>query len=46
MSRQAVFGTAPIARATMVNMGLLSMIAFTLGFGLFRKLKSGFADVL
>jgi lipopolysaccharide transport system permease protein len=46
MSRQAVFGTAPISRATLVSMGLLSVIVLTLGFGLFRKLKSGFADVI
>jgi hypothetical protein len=29
-----------------VSMGLLSVIVLTLGFGLFRKLKSGFADVI
>src|SRR5262245_5461465 len=46
MSRQAVFGTAPISRVTLVSMGLLSLIVLTLGFALFRKLKSGFADVI
>src|SRR5215831_8933325 len=46
MSRQAVFGTAPVSRATMMSLSLISMIVFTLGFALFRKLKSGFADVI
>ena len=46
MSRQAVFGTAPISHGTLVSMGLLSAIVLTLGFGLFRKLKPGFADVI
>ena len=46
MSRQSVFGTAPISYGTLVSMGLLSAIVLTLGFGLFRKLKPGFADVI
>jgi lipopolysaccharide transport system permease protein len=46
MSRQAVLGTAPISWRIFGGMALLSIIVFMLGLAVFRKLKSGFADVI
>lgn len=46
MSRAAVFGSAQISWSTLLTMGLVSVIVLTLGLWLFRKLKSGFADVI
>lgn len=46
MSRHAVFGTSPVSLGALAAMGLLSLAILFAGLGLFRKLKSGFADVI
>lgn len=46
MARHAVFGTEITSWATLAMVGLVSVIVFLAGVGVFRKLKSGFADVI
>lgn len=46
MSRHSMFGTAEVSMAALGGLALLAVIALGLGLALFRKLKSGFADVL
>jgi ABC-type polysaccharide/polyol phosphate export permease len=46
MSRQSVFGTAPVALGALAGLAALSALVLAAGLLVFRKLKSGFADVL
>jgi lipopolysaccharide transport system permease protein len=46
MSRHSIFGTAEVSMAALGGLALLSVIVLVLGLAVFRKLKSGFADVL
>lgn len=46
ISRHAVFGTAAIDWYSLLGLAGLSLVVLFCGFGLFRKLKSGFADVI
>lgn len=46
ISRHALFGTAPIDWLSLFGVAVFSLVVLLCGFGLFRKLKSGFADVI
>jgi ABC-type polysaccharide/polyol phosphate export permease len=46
MSRHSLFGTAQISFSALAGLALLACMVLALGLALFRKLKSGFADVL
>ena len=46
ISRHAVFGTALIDWTSLLAVAAFSLLVLLCGFGLFRKLKSGFADVI
>lgn len=46
MSRHSLFGTAPISLTALAGLAVFSFVVLGLGLVLFRKLKSGFADVL
>jgi lipopolysaccharide transport system permease protein len=46
MSRHSLFGTATISLPALAGLALLAIVTLGLGLALFRKLKSGFADVL
>jgi lipopolysaccharide transport system permease protein len=46
MSRHSMFGTAEVSLVALGGLALLAVIVLALGLALFRKLKSGFADVL
>lgn len=46
MSRHAVFGSAPVSWADLATMGLFSFTVLIAGLLVFKKLKSGFADVI
>lgn len=46
MSRHSMFGTAEVPLATLGWLALLALAVLALGLFVFRKLKSGFADVL
>ena len=46
MSRQSVFGAGEVSLAALGWLALLAVVVLGLGLAVFRKLKSGFADVL
>ena len=46
MSRHSMFGTAEVPMAALGGLALLALVVLGLGLLVFRKLKSGFADVL
>jgi len=46
MARQSIFGSAPVSLPALAGLGLFSMLVLGGGLQVFRKLKSGFADVL
>jgi lipopolysaccharide transport system permease protein len=46
MSRHSSFGTAHIAYSQLAGVTALSLVLLFLGLAMFKKLKSGFADVL
>lgn len=46
ISRQAVFGTAPISVHTLINVALVALLTLFIGTEVFQKLRSGFADVI
>jgi ABC-type polysaccharide/polyol phosphate export permease len=46
MSRQSVFGTSPVALGALAGLAVFALVVLGAGLLAFRKLKSGFADVL
>ena len=46
MSRQSVYGTSPVPLANLAGLMVLAVLALVMGLAVFRKLRSGFADVL
>lgn len=46
LARHTMFGSAPVSLAALGGTALLALVVLGLGLALFRKLKSGFADVL
>lgn len=46
MARHAAFGTAQISPVELTSVAVLSLVILGLGLAMFKKLKSGFADVL
>lgn len=46
LSRHAVFGSAAVSWSALATMGLVSIVTLIAGLLVFRKLKSGFADVI
>lgn len=46
MSRQSVYGTAPVSLPDLAGLALFSLLVLAAGLAVFRKLRSGFADVL
>lgn len=46
ISRHSMFGTAEVSMTALGGLALLAVLVLVLGLATFRKLKSGFADVL
>lgn len=46
MSRHAVFGSAAVSWSAFATIGIVSLVTLIAGLLVFRKLKSGFADVI
>jgi lipopolysaccharide transport system permease protein len=46
MARHAMFGTAPVSLTALAGVACIAVLVLGLGLAVFRKLKSGFADVL
>lgn len=46
MARQSLFGTAPVPLQDLLGLALISVAVLAAGLWVFRKLRSGFADVL
>lgn len=46
MSRQSVYGTSPVSLHALLGLAIFSAAVLAFGLVVFRKLKSGFADVL